>query len=441
MDAPAAATTRHVLFLNWRDTRNPEGGGSEVYVERIAGELVRHGHRATLLCATHPAGPAEETTPGGVRVLRRGGRHTVYLRAALAYLAGALGFGPLSRRHGGRPDLIVDVGNGLPFLSALYARRPVIALVHHVHREQWPVVLGPSLARFGWWVESWLAPRVYRRCRYVTVSAATRDELATLGIDPARVDIVHNGTPDMTVGPVPRSPEPSLVVLGRLVPHKQVEVALATLAALGDELPGLTLTVAGQGWWEAQLRHTAAELGLTDRVRFTGFVSDADKRHLLASAWVALTPSLKEGWGLTIVEAGAVGTPTVAFRGAGGVEESLVDGETGLLAEDVDDFVAKVRLLLTDDGYRATMGTAARAHAARFTWPVSGKKFAALVTRAANGTTGSSVEQQAPAGSPAGQSGPAGSPVGRSGPAVPPVGRTDPAGSPVAQVEQSYLVP
>ncbi|MEU0765167.1 hypothetical protein ABZ351_36590, partial [Streptomyces microflavus] len=82
MDAPAAATTRHVLFLNWRDTRNPEGGGSEVYVERIAGELVRHGHRATLLCATHPAGPAEETTPDGVRVLRRGGRHTVYLRAA-----------------------------------------------------------------------------------------------------------------------------------------------------------------------------------------------------------------------------------------------------------------------------------------------------------------------------------------------------------------------
>ncbi|MFJ6200211.1 glycosyltransferase family 4 protein [Micromonospora sp. NPDC092111] len=400
MNAPAAAT-RHVLFLNWRDTRNPEGGGSEVYVERIAGELVRRGHQATLLCATHTEGPAEETTTDGVRVLRRGGRHTVYLRAALVYLAGALGLGALSRRHGGRPDLIVDVGNGLPFLSALYARRPVIALVHHVHREQWPVVLGRWLARFGWWVESWLAPRVYRRCQYVTVSAATRDELATLGIDPARVAIVHNGTPDMTVGPVPRSPEPSLVVLGRLVPHKQVEVALQVIAALSGELPGLTLTVAGQGWWEPQLRQFAADLGVTDRVRFTGFVADADKRELLASAWVALTPSLKEGWGLTIVEAGAVGTPTVAFRGAGGVEEALVDGETGLLAEDLDDFVAKVRLLLTDDAHRATIGAAARAHAARFTWPVSGEKFAALVTRAANA----------------------------------------PAASPAKQMEQSYLVP
>ncbi|MGC1215276.1 MAG: glycosyltransferase family 4 protein [Micromonospora sp.] len=395
MEAPAAAT-RHVLFLNWRDTRNPEGGGSEVYVERIAGELVRRGHRATLLCAGHSAGPAEEVTADGVRVLRRGGRHTVYLRAALVYLAGALGFGPLSRRGGGRPDLIVDVGNGLPFLSALYARRPVIALVHHVHREQWPVVLGRGLATFGWWVESWLAPRVYRRCQYVTVSAATRRELATLGIDAARVAIVHNGTPDMTVGPVPRTPHPSLVVLGRLVPHKQVEVALQTVAALSTELPELTLVVAGQGWWEPQLRQLAAELGVTERVRFTGFVSDEEKRTLLAGAWVALTPSLKEGWGLTIVEAGAVGTPTVAFRGAGGVEEALVDTETGLLADDVDDFVTKVRGLLVDDAYRARMGAGARAHAARFTWPVSGEKFAALVARAANVPALAPVKQMEP---------------------------------------------
>ena len=76
-------------------------------------------------------------------------------------LFGALGVGALSRRGRGRPDVIVDVGNGLPFLSPLYARVPVIELVHHVHREQWPVVMSPAMARFGWWVESWLAPRVY----------------------------------------------------------------------------------------------------------------------------------------------------------------------------------------------------------------------------------------------------------------------------------------
>src|SRR4030095_4023781 len=114
---------------------------------------------------------------------------------------------------------------------------------------------------------------------------------------------------DMTTAPVARSAEPSLVVLGRLVPHKQVEVALHAVAALCGELPGLSLVVAGQGWWETELREHAARLGVAGRVRVAGFVTDEEKRTLMSEAWVALTPSLKEGWGLTIVEAGAAGAP------------------------------------------------------------------------------------------------------------------------------------
>jgi glycosyltransferase involved in cell wall biosynthesis len=369
-----------VLFLNWRDTGNPEGGGSEVYVERVAAELVTRGHRVTVLCAAYPGAAGEELTGSGVRLLRRGGRHTVYLRAALAWLTGWLGLGALARRPYGMPDLVVDVGNGLPFLCPLYTRRPVIALVHHVHREQWPVVLGARAARIGWWIESRLAVRVYRRCRYVTVSAATRDELAGLGVDPARVSVIHNGTPELVGRPAPRAAEPTLVVLGRLVPHKRVELALRTVAELAPSVPTIRLVVAGQGWWEERLREVAGELGIADRVRFTGFVTDADKHALLSSAWLALTPSLKEGWGLTIVEAGAAGTPAVAFRSAGGVAEAIRDGVTGLLAADEDDFVARVRELLTDDVRRLAMGAAARAHAATFTWPVAGARFAGLVT-------------------------------------------------------------
>ena len=206
----------HVLFLNWRDTRNPEGGGSEVYVERIAAELVARGFRATLFCAAHREAPADEVNDEGIRFVRRGGRHTVYLWAALCYLAGAFGLGPLAARRGGRPDILVDVCNGLPFLSPLWARRPVVKLIHHVHREQWPVVLPQWAARFGWWVESSLAVRVYRRCRYVTVSEATRRELATLGVPPEQVSVVYNGTPEMPRTDAERAPFPLLVTLNRL---------------------------------------------------------------------------------------------------------------------------------------------------------------------------------------------------------------------------------
>ncbi|MEU6022566.1 glycosyltransferase family 4 protein [Micromonospora sp. NPDC047134] len=377
--------SRHVLFLNWRDTTNPEGGGSEVYIERIAAELVTAGHRVTLLCAAHDQGGPAETTDTGVRVLRRGSRMTVYLRAALICLVGRFGFGPLGRRGLGRPDLVVDVCNGVPFFAPLYAGRPVIALVHHVHREQWPVVFGPWMSRLGWWIESWLAVRLYRRCRYVTVSEASRAELTDLGVDADRIDVVPNGTPAVTGPALPRTPHPSLLVLGRLVPHKRVEIALRAVAELVDELPDLELVVAGQGWWEGPLRELSESLGITDRVRFTGFVSEEEKHALLCSAWLALTPSLKEGWGLTIVEAAACSTPTVAFRYAGGVAEAMVDTETGLLVDSEQEFTAVVRELLADDVRRKAMGEAALTHAAQFTWTATGARFAQLVAQATAG--------------------------------------------------------
>jgi glycosyltransferase involved in cell wall biosynthesis len=369
----------HVLVLNWRDTGHPDGGGSEVYVERIAAELVARGYRATMFCASHGEAPAQEQSHGGITILRRGGRHTVYLRAAQAYISGALGFGPLSRRKLGRPDVIVDVGNGIPFLSKLYSRKPVLVLVHHVHREQWPVVMGRWMAKLGWWIESRLAIRVYRNCRYVTVSEATRHELGTLGVDPGRIVIVHNGTPDLPEIDARRDQQPSLLALGRLVPHKRVEIALRALARLRPDFPRLRLTIAGTGWWEAHLREYAQELGVTDHVHFAGFVSQEEKQRLLGRAWIALTPSLKEGWGLTIVEAAARGTPTVAFASAGGVAEALVDGKTGLLASDEDHFVKLVQELLVDAARREAMGEAARVHAGSFTWPAAGDEFADLI--------------------------------------------------------------
>src|SRR5688500_16132039 len=163
------STAIDVLFVNWRDVTHPEGGGSERYVHAMAEGLAATGLRVTLFCAAHDRAPAEEGL-NGVRVVRRGGHMSVYPRA-LAYV----------RRH--RPRLVVDVQNGLPFASTLVTRAPVVNLVHHVHREQWPIVFGRVGGAIGWGIESVLAPRLYRRSRYVTVSGATAGELAGLGVD------------------------------------------------------------------------------------------------------------------------------------------------------------------------------------------------------------------------------------------------------------------
>jgi glycosyltransferase involved in cell wall biosynthesis len=350
----------HVVFLNWRDRSNPEGGGSEIYVERVAAGLVARGHRVTIVAARYPGSARREVLASGIRMVRTGNHSTVYAKAAGLLLSGRLG----------RPDVVVDVQNGMPFLPRLYRRGPVVVLVHHVHREQWSVVFGPVLARLGWWIESWLAPRVNRGLPYVAVSEVTRDELGKLGVQPERVRVVHNGTSEPLSTKVPRSPTPLLIVLSRLVPHKRIEIALQALAKLRTDIPDLRLVVAGRGWWAQQLLDEAQALAVEDAVEFAGFVDEPTKHRLLASSWVSLVPSVKEGWGLAVVEAAIHATPSVAFQGAGGVAESIVDGHTGLLAEqdDVESFIGHVRSLLADQELRERLAGGARQHAAGFTW-------------------------------------------------------------------------
>jgi len=353
-----------VLFLSWRDASHPEGGGSERYVHRMAEGMVAAGLRVELFCAAHERAAAEEMVHG-VRVVRRGGRLGVYVRA-LQYVA---------RR---RPRLVVDVQNGLPFFSRLLCRS-VVVLVHHVHREQWPIVFGRLGGALGWWIESVLAPWLYRDCPYVTVSEATADELIGLGVDRGRLSIVPNGVePPPPVEATP-SETPLLVVLGRLVPHKRVEHALEVTARLRNRWPGLRLSVVGEGWWEQELRAEAERLGVADLVDFHGYVDEQTKHELLARAWVHLCPSVKEGWGLVVSEAGGHGVPTVGYRAAGGLRESVVDGVTGELVDDLDEMAAAVERLLADPAVRGGMGEAAAHYAASLTWPASIDAFRSVL--------------------------------------------------------------
>jgi glycosyltransferase involved in cell wall biosynthesis len=343
-----------ILWVNWRDSRHPQGGGSERYVERMAEGLAARGHRVTVACSQYDHARGGDWV-GGVKFRRRGNRLTVYLYALLTILRA-------------RADVVVDVQNGMPFFSRMVARCPVLVLVHHVHKEQWQILFGPLLGKVGWWIESVLAPRLYRRCQYVTVSQSTRQELAGLGVSPERIAVVANG-----LDPVPRtisrrSPQPRLVTVSRLVPHKQIEHAIETVARLRDKWPGLRLDVVGQGPWMQTLQAYAQRRGVADRVRLHGWVEEAEKHEILARSWVHLCPSAKEGWGIAILEAAAHGVPTVAYTAAGGVRESVVDGQTGLLAGGLDEFVSHVDMLLGRPDLRAAMEPECRSHAAALSW-------------------------------------------------------------------------
>ena len=359
---------RSVLLLCWRDTGHPQGGGSETYLQRIGAQLAATGVAVTLRTARYP-GAARREVINGVQIIRAGGRYSVYVWAMLTMAAARLGIGPL---RAVRPDVVVDTQNGLPFLARLIYGRRVAVLVHHCHREQWPVA-GPVLGRLGWFVESWLSPKLHRRNQYVTVSLPSARDLVGLGVDNERIALVRNGLDKVPESALagPRASSPRVLVLSRLVPHKQIEDALTAVAELRPSIPDLRLDVVGGGWWYRRLVDHATRLGISDAVTFHGHIDDEAKHVVMQQAWAHVLPSRKEGWGLAVIEAAQHAVPTIGYRSSGGLADSIIDGVTGVLVDSRTELVHRLAQLLADPVMRDQLGTKAQARSAEFSWQQS----------------------------------------------------------------------
>jgi glycosyltransferase involved in cell wall biosynthesis len=349
-----------IVFMSWRDLAHPQAGGAEVVLDRLATGLQARGHEVSLLCGAPVA-------PRPYPVHRMGGTFTQYFRAPFTFW----------RRVGRRADVVVDVSNGIPYFSPLWQRASVVCLVHHVHTLQWRMSFSAPLAALGRWLESRAMPRLYRRARFVAVSDSTRQALVGLGVDDRHVTTVEMGVTAPLLEPTrSANPAPRFLVLGRLVPHKRVELALQMWERVRPQTGG-SLVVIGDG---PELRRLRAIAG--PDVEFTRYLTEDEKWRELSAATLLVHPAHHEGWGTVVMEAAAAGLPTVGFDVAG-VRDSVVDGTTGLLAVDEDAFVDAWIHLATDDEARARMGTAARARAASFRWDDAVTAFEAVVTAGA----------------------------------------------------------
>lgn len=353
-----------ILLLCWRDSTHPQGGGSERYLERVGEYLAARGHEVVYRTAGHTDAP-RKITRDGVRYVRAGGKYSVYLNA-------------LATRGA---DVVVDTQNGIPFFARLFTKAPTVLLTHHRHKEQWPVA-GPLIGRLGWFLESQVAPRVYRGAPYITVSESSRADLVELGVREGDISIIANGI-DPVPEHVPRIDDDGLthlVTLSRLVPHKQIEHAMDALTHLPDDV---VLDVIGSGWWSDELRDYARAQGIADRVTFHGQVTEDYKHALLARAALHVMPSRKEGWGLAVVEAAQHAVPTVGYLDAGGLRDSVVNQETGVLIDAPANLPGTIAELLADEPRRRELGRAARKLAAGYSWAETGRRFEELLRRIA----------------------------------------------------------
>lgn len=333
-----------ILFLAWRDLAHPQAGGSESMVDRLALGAIERGHEVALVCG----GPVGRRP---YPVVDAGGKYTQYLRAPFVSWRRFRGY-----------DVVVDVENGIPFFSPLWWPGPVVCLVHHVHGPQWRMHFGPLTAAFGSFLERKVMPRVYRGSTFCAVSPWTAGALVELGIDRSHIAVVPPGI-DFPESMTERrkADEPIFLALGRLVPHKRIDLLLRAWERVRP-VTGGRLVVAGDGPERDRLSSLA-----TDGVEIRGRISEDEKSELFTTAWLLLHPSLHEGWGSGIIEAAAHGMPALGFD-VPGVRDAIVAGETGELAHDEDEFVRRWQELATDGPRRQRLGAAARERAAQFQW-------------------------------------------------------------------------
>lgn len=357
-DELVAMGVRRIHTLAWRDLDDPDAGGSEVHADEFmrrwaaAGLEVRH---RTSAATGRPA----TATRNGYAVLRRGSRYSVFPRSALSEAVG----------QASRYDALVEIWNGVPWFSPLWCRRPNITFLHHVHGPMWDQILPGPLASFGRALEARLAPPFYRRTQMVTPSDATREELLEIGFHPDRVHAVPNGVSAAFQPGGERAAEPSVVAVGRLAPVKRFDELIKACAVARRRIPRLHLDIIGDGPMRASLEALVRQYDGGGWVTFHGQVDHAALVANYRRAWVVASASLAEGWGLTLTEAAACGTPAVATD-IRGHRSSVVAGVTGVLAplEQLGDALADV---LSDDRVRSELATAALERARTLTWDAS----------------------------------------------------------------------
>jgi|Deesub1362B_J571_1020462.scaffolds.fasta_scaffold00502_9 glycosyltransferase involved in cell wall biosynthesis len=350
-----------ILWYNWRDIKNPEAGGAEVYTHEIARRLVERGYSVTLFTAEFNRCRREEIVDG-IRIIRRGGKYSVY-RKAREYWKKNKNF-----------DVVIDEINTRPFLTPKYAdREKIIALIHQLAREFWFYETPFPVSMIGYYFleNYWL--RHYRSVPTITVSESTKSDLEQLGFK--KVFIVPNGLDVKPLDAIPKKSErPTVIFLGRMKRAKKPQDVVEAFKLVKKEVKDAQLWMVGDGYLRRKLEQRAKG------VKFFGFVNGKTRVELLKKAWVIAVPGVREGWGQVVTQANACATPAVGYD-IPGLRDSIKHRYNGLLVEsgDIHAFAEAMIKVLIDDELRKKLSNNALEWAKQFSWDKSAEEFERVI--------------------------------------------------------------
>ncbi len=305
------------LMLNWRDLENPLSGGAERVSVAYMNELVRRGHEVYWFANDFP-GAAREQEIDGIRYIRGGGKGSSVLKAIQWY------------RQQKPFDLVIDQHHGIPWYAPWWCRTNCVAYIHEVLGPIWKTFYRWPLSTIGQTQERW-THWLYRNTPFWTPSESTKVALQEHGV--RSVTVIPNGCdtkPLTELEPKPPQLPVKLISVSRLAPNKRIDHSIRATKLLNDRGVETLLTVVGTGEMETQLKQLAAESGLAAKVHFTGPLPEEKKNEQLRKAHFLIHCSVREGWGLNVLEANAMGTPAIVYP-VGGLVDSTVHNESGMI--------------------------------------------------------------------------------------------------------------
>jgi len=311
-----------ILALNWQDIKNPIGGGAEVHFQEIFKRIVKMGHEVDLFCCSHPDLPDEEIIDG-IRVVRRGNRNTFNFMVPFT----------IKKIFNIKEyDIIVDDINKIPLFTPLYIDKPVLAIVHHLFKKsifQQAHFLPASYV----YLSELLIGKIYKNVQFTVVSQSSKEELMNEGIPEQNIRIIYNCVDHDIYNPGEMKKEENVVgYLGRIKKYKRVDVLINAIDIVKNSIPEVKLQILGDGDYLPVLKKMVKDKGLEKHIEFLGFADSKKKVEILRKCPLVLNPSSKEGWGLTVIESNACGTPVIASN-VPGLKDSVIHNKTGLLFE------------------------------------------------------------------------------------------------------------
>ncbi len=351
-----------IAFFNWRDIRNPDAGGAEVYNHELLKRLAAKGHKITVFTSSFPNAPEKETIDG-IEHLRYAGKFMIYPKSYFCY-----------KKHvQGRYDIIIEGINGVPFFTKFFAKEKVVPLVYQLTKDNWYSGIAFPLAFAGYHSEEGMLA-LYRKNPAIAISESGKEDLERLGFE--KVEIIHASHDVEPPEKIKKEKEKTLIYLGRLTKSKRVDHAVRAFGRIRRDIKDAKFWVVGGGPEKEKLMKLAEELGLAESVIFFGKVSQEKKAELLSRAHIMLFPAVREGWGITVLEANACGTPAIGYN-VHGLRDSIKNGINGYLVEDgdIESMAEQAGELLENEKELQGMGKSAKEYSKEFSWDKSSEQL------------------------------------------------------------------